>query len=114
MNNEHRRGGDRSFSPPLSNGENGLDKDEVYELEFGGTTSLRPKPVAKPRRRIDRNRHGSAPGLEIVQNSSNPIKVKDTVIEVESHDQSHDQHPTPTRSAPAPPNAEAHSGDRVS
>ena len=35
--------------------------------------------------------------------------------EVKSRDVSHDQHPTPSRSAPAPPNAtEALSNDRVS
>ena len=36
--------------------------------------------------------------------------------EVRSRDVSHDQHPTPSRSAPAPPNAtgEATSNDRVS
>lgn len=104
-----------SFSPPTQSNEvGGLDKDEMYELEFGRTTNLsesRPKPVAKPRRRLDRSRHASAPGLEIVQNGPNQSDSKEMMSEGESHD----LHPTPSRSAPAPPNAvESHGTDRVS
>ena len=95
-----------------SHEENGLDNDEVYELEFGETTKLAdsiPKPVAKPRRRLDRSRHASAPGLALVENGVD--QPKQTLNKTESHD----QHPTPTRSAPAPPDAvtDTH-GDRVS
>ena len=113
---EGERDGTLSSSSPPSNEGNGLDDDEVYELEFGETTQLsdsRPKPVAKPRRRLDRSRHASAPGLEVVQNGVS----QRTELVVPNKTESHDQHPTPTRSAPAPPNAtEAHStsSDRVS
>ena len=115
MDNEHDRGEAPSISPPTPSNEVGkLDKDEVYELEFGGTTNLsesRPKPVAKPRRRLDRSRHTSAPGLEVVQNGPSQSNSKEMTSEAESHD----QHPTPSRSAPAPPNAvESSVSDRVS
>lgn len=115
MDNEHDRGEDSSFSSPTpSNEVGGLDKDEMYELEFGGTTNLsesRPKPVAKPRRRLNRSRHASAPGLEVIQNG--PIQSDSN--EMTNEAESHDQHPTPSRSAPAPPNAvESSASDRVS
>jgi hypothetical protein len=123
--NEHEKAGAYSPSspPPHEEGE-ANDDDEVYELEFGKTTNLsdsRPKPVAKPRRRVDRTRHGSAPGLKITENGleSHDQSQESTASyseEVRRCDVSHDQHPTPSRSAPAPPNAtaEAMSNDRVS
>ena len=119
--NEREREGAYSSSSPLSHEGGEVNEDEVYELEFGKTTNLsdsRPKPVAKPRRRVDRCRHASAPGLKVTENgllSHNQNQESITNGEVESHDESHDQHPTPSRSAPAPPNAtEALSNDRVS
>lgn len=110
---EHEREGTHSSSSPPSREGDGLNDDEVYELEFGETTKLsdlQPKPVAKPRRRLDRNRHASAPGLKIVENGL-IYQNLESVKEAESHY----QHPTPSRSAPAPPNAtEPLSNDRVS
>ena len=121
--NEHEKVGAYSSSSPPSHEEVDVnDDDEVYELEFGKTTNLsdsRPKPVAKPRRRVDRTRHGSAPGLKIMENgleSHDQSQESTASKEVKARDVSHDQHPTPSRSAPAPPNAtgEATSNDRVS
>ena len=119
--NEHEKSGAYSSSPPShEEGEiNDDDEVHVYELEFGKSTNLRPKPVAKPRRRVDRTRHGSAPGLKITENgleSHDQTQESTASVEVRSHDVSHDQHPTPSRSAPAPPNATAEvmSNDRVS
>ena len=98
-------------SSPSCEGET-LNDDEVYELEFGETTNLsepRPRPVAKPRRRMDRTRHASAPGLGVEQNGLGDRR------ESVKGSESDDQHPTPSRSAPAPPNAvEATSNERVS
>ena len=119
--NEHEKAGAYSSSPPPSHEGGEVNEDEVYELEFGKTTNLsdsRPKPVAKPRRRVDRTRHGSAPGLKIMENGlvlHDQSQESTANEEVKSRDVSHDQHPTPSRSAPAPPNAaEALSNDRVS
>ena len=120
--NEHEKAGAHSSSSPLAHEGGEVNDDEVYELEFGNTTNLsdsRPKPVAKPRRRVDRSRHGSAPGLKMGENglvSHDRNQESTASVEVESRDVlSHDQHPTPSRSAPAPPNAtEALSNDRVS
>ena len=119
--NEHEKAGAYSSSPPTPHEGGEINDDEVYELEFGKTTNLsdsRPKPVAKPRRRVDRTRHGSAPGLKIEENGlvlHGPSRESTASEEVKSRDVSHDQHPTPSRSAPAPPNAmEALSNDRVS
>ena len=119
--NECEREGANSSSSPPSHEGGGVNEDEVYELEFGKMTNLldsRPKPVAKPRRRVDRTRHASAPGLEngLLLDQSRELTIYEEVESCDvSHDKSHDQHPTPSRSAPAPPNAmETLSNDRVS
>lgn len=121
--NEHEKAGAHSSPSPPSREGGEIDDDEVYELEFGQTTNLsdsRPRPVAKPRRQVNRTRHGSAPGLKLMENgleSHDQSRESAASEEVKSRDVSHDQHPTPSRSAPAPPNAtptEALSNDRVS
>ena len=98
-----------SSSPPSHEGET-LNEDEVYELEFGDTTDLSEpvsRPVAKPRRHLDRTRHASAPDM-----NSGVSECRDSSVNAS---ESHDQHPTPSRSAPAPPNAvEATNNERVS